>query len=562
MPSNRTTAPRGAPRPLRTPPAIIELLPAAVAWCMKQGSGLTKSAVQARPRPVPVPTFLLHHEPWPRVFFRNLADLWPRASPTLQLVSKPAPFWPDVFVVSRLPWLRFLESALGHVVVIAGLWGLSQVWVLRPRVIEPPPFTRADVIYYPASEYLPPLNTGSLPKAVFQRGDPEYAPQPIISVPPEADNRSQTIVTPPDIKLKHEAPLPNIVEWSHDSVPVPLAATERSAAEMKIPSLSASVVEPPPRLEASSRRRLGDINIGHPDVIAPAPQLPVAEQRAVPPMAQTTLGNSAPDVVPPPPSTQGINTGRSGGRLIALGIHPVTPAAPMEVPAGNRRGTFAATPEGKRGATGTPDITSSTDGHSASGGNGAGVADRSGAVPPGLYVGGAAGHANPGGGTTIAGASPPHTTSIPRQPAREVSEDRATELDRKVFGGRKVYSMALNMPNLNSAGGSWVIRFAELTASHDQGDLTAPVATQKVDPGYPAELMRKNVEGTVMLRAVIESDGTVDEVRILRGVDDRLDEYARAALSRWHFLPGTKNGSPVAIEAVVMIPFRAAKPRF
>ena len=106
-----------------------------------------------------------------------------------------------------------------------------------------------------------------------------------------------------------------------------------------------------------------------------------------------------------------------------------------------------------------------------------------------------------------------------------------------------------------------MIRFAELKQNGDKGDLTAPVATQKVDPAYPIELMRHNVEGTVTLYAVIRSDGSVDAVRVLRGVDDRLDEYARAALARWRFQPATKNGSAVDLEAVVMIPFRPVRLR-
>ena len=36
-----------------------------------------------------------------------------------------------------------------------------------------------------------------------------------------------------------------------------------------------------------------------------------------------------------------------------------------------------------------------------------------------------------------------------------------SEPERAVFGNRKFYSVTLNMPNLNSASGSWVIRFAE-----------------------------------------------------------------------------------------------------
>jgi len=121
--------------------------------------------------------------------------------------------------------------------------------------------------------------------------------------------------------------------------------------------------------------------------------------------------------------------------------------------------------------------------------------------------------------------------------------------------------MTLNMPNLNSAGGSWVIRFAELNPNPNEArsDLTAPEATQKVDPAYPMELMRRNVQGTVTLYAVIRNDGSVSNVRVLRGVDDQLDQYARAALARWHFHPATKNGVAVDLEAVVMIPFKAVR---
>ena len=139
------------------------------------------------------------------------------------------------------------------------------------------------------------------------------------------------------------------------------------------------------------------------------------------------------------------------------------------------------------------------------------------------------------------------------------SAAKLSEPERAVFGNRKFYSVTLNMPNLNSAGGSWVIRFAELNGNESKGELTAPVATQKVDPAYPLELMRRNVQGTVTLYAVIRSDGSVSDVRILRSVDDRLDQYARAALAHWHFRPATRNGNAVDLEAVVVIPFRPVR---
>jgi len=143
---------------------------------------------------------------------------------------------------------------------------------------------------------------------------------------------------------------------------------------------------------------------------------------------------------------------------------------------------------------------------------------------------------------------------------------KLTEPERAIFGNRRFYSVSLNMPNLNSGGGSWVIRFAEL--KHDTGplgsasapvDLSQPMATRKVDPAYPLQLMRENVHGTVILYAVIHADGSVGSVRVLRGVDDRLDRYASEAISQWKFDPATKNGSPVDVEATFQIPFRPTR---
>ena len=592
---------------------------------MRQGLRL-KSVVQERPRPVPAPSLLVQLEPWHRVFLGNFRDrLWPRHQPALLLSSQPAPYWADVFVVSRLPWGRFAESAVFHVAVIAVLWSSSFWWPRQPHLAAPAVFRSSDVAYYDASEYLPPLDTGGPKPRPQQKGDPSYAPQAIISVPPEPDNRKQTIVTPPKLKLNSDVPLPNVVAWGHPATPIPPAATVSQTAALKLPTLPVSVVapppevsksrlnqapapadsvvapapemdtvlskrrvqlsqpavvEPPPSVEMAATRKLSDINIGRAPVVAPAPQLPMSEQRALPSMAQASsgqasAGGSGPTVVPPPPSIQGAGASGQDGRLIALNLHPAPPTA-VEVPSGNRRGTFAATPEGKPGAAGTPDSATggknSTGGTDAHGhGNSTGSGNNPFALPSGLYVGPGS---KPGSSTVtsgqvqgnnagasandprqVASATPPPIGSAPRHRAAEMPADLETPTEKSVFGPRRFYAMTLNVPNLNSAGGSWVMHFAEFKDA-EKGDLLAPVATRAVDPGYPLELMRQNVQGTVTLSAVIQSDGSVGEVQVLNGIDDRLDEYARNALSHWKFLPALRNGSPVALQAVVMIPFR------
>jgi len=65
------------------------------------------------------------------------------------------------------------------------------------------------------------------------------------------------------------------------------------------------------------------------------------------------------------------------------------------------------------------------------------------------------------------------------------------------------------------------------------------------------------VHGTVTLYAVIHADGKVGAIRVLNSPDERLDSYAAKALARWKFVPAERAGKPVALEAVVEIPFRA-----
>jgi TonB family protein len=339
----------------------------------------------------------------------------------------------------------------------------------------------------------------------------------------------------------------------------------------------AAVIAPPPAVETASVRRLGDINIGRSSVIAPAPRLALDAQRAMAGRGSAVVSPAA-QVVAPPPSLRPSSgsSGSGGGRMVALNLHPAV-GAPPAPPAGNRRGTFAATPEGHRGASGAPGATAGN-GKEGAGGSG----KKSGDLPPGLYVGKTSGTpispvaGDPAGKTSantvnpnlIASARLPRITNAERalQPG---SDTKLSEEEREVFRDRKFYSLTLNMPNLNSAGGSWIIRFAELkknssansTPGASASDLSAPAATRKVDPAYPLKLMRENVAGTVILFGVIHADGTVGSVRVLRSIDGRLDQYASDAISKWQFQPATKDGAPVDVEATFQIPFRSGRVR-
>jgi TonB family protein len=130
----------------------------------------------------------------------------------------------------------------------------------------------------------------------------------------------------------------------------------------------------------------------------------------------------------------------------------------------------------------------------------------------------------------------------------------------QIFASKKIYKMLVNMPNLNSATGSWILNFSELSVNSGgprttSSDISGPVPLTKVDPKYPPALINEHVEGEVVLYAVIRRDGTVDSIQLVRGIDEQLDANAMTALSQWKFRPAAKQGVPVELEAIVHIPF-------
>jgi protein TonB len=129
-----------------------------------------------------------------------------------------------------------------------------------------------------------------------------------------------------------------------------------------------------------------------------------------------------------------------------------------------------------------------------------------------------------------------------------------------VLKTKQFYTLFVNMPNLTSSAGSWVMNFAELDADGEPAPrregLAGPVPLRKVDPKYPPDMVNEHVEGEVLLYAIIRADGSVDSVQIVKGIEPELDRNAMQALSRWKFRPALRNNQPVELEALVRIPFR------
>jgi len=115
----------------------------------------------------------------------------------------------------------------------------------------------------------------------------------------------------------------------------------------------------------------------------------------------------------------------------------------------------------------------------------------------------------------------------------------------------------VNMPNLNTSTGSWIIHFVEREPGAVQSPIAAPEVVSKFDPAYPGDLIHDGIQGVVILTAIIRADGSVGDISIAKSLDPRLDQNAAQAFSQWLFRPAIKNGQAIDLEAVITVPFRA-----
>ncbi|QSQ21098.1 energy transducer TonB [Pyxidicoccus parkwayensis] len=74
-------------------------------------------------------------------------------------------------------------------------------------------------------------------------------------------------------------------------------------------------------------------------------------------------------------------------------------------------------------------------------------------------------------------------------------------------------------------------------------------------PEYPSEARSKGLEGMVILKGVVEVDGRVTNLKVMRG-DEPFASAALAAVKTWRFKPAVVSGQPTAVFRIFKVPFR------
>ena len=487
------------------------------------------------------------------------------------------------WVERKFPGRAFSAAALWHVVIvwllILPIWG----WVpqvrpnLAPVQIELTLYDPPDLpkILLPAKTPKLARKTKEAPKQPVEQAAENFHPrQTIISIPVRVTHPRQTLIRPdaPPAPPKILTPLPNIVEWSGVKLERPHLQLAPTASAPKLHQRSVADAKAPELKNASSP---GPIDV------APSPADIAKPQLALDAMSTSTArrreshsdAGAAPDVAASP--DQGGNSLRS---LIALSATPAPPAPQVSVPEGNLAARISISPEGGKGAASVGGKTGAA--VSGNGGSGSGSAGAEGGaggsgtgnLPAAILVTSPAPRAGNGG---LSGSRPlnlglnqamkyDQPAEVHRGPT-DISHLDPSIPPEKILSGKEVYTSHINLPNLTSQTGSWIMDFAELDETYGpkvHKDLVAcpqPVAT--ADPKYPPEMIKAHVRGRIVLYAIVRKDGSVDSIQVVRGLDPQLDRNAIVALAQWKFRPGTHAGVPTDFEGVIYVPFNYINPR-
>lgn len=85
---------------------------------------------------------------------------------------------------------------------------------------------------------------------------------------------------------------------------------------------------------------------------------------------------------------------------------------------------------------------------------------------------------------------------------------------------------------------------------------TPPKVISKVEPDYTDDARNAKIEGPVVLSLIVDAQGHAQKIRVTKSLDRGMDQQAIAAIEKWRFAPGVKDGKPVRAAAIIEVNFR------
>src|SRR5262245_19866962 len=476
------------------------------------------------------------------------------------------------------------------------------------RPVEPPTPVRKDLTV-PA----PTLSTSQRPKVVLPLG-PAAPALPIPEKPIEltAARKDLAIPSPSQVAPSQRTTIALPNANSAPVLPAPERPIEPPTAVKKdltipapsqvqsqrpnvvLPARAAAPVLPVPE------RPVEPATAVRKDLTIPAPSQVQSQRANVLLPGQT----SAPTVAPPAQIAAVDTHGTDQQNVVSISPLPAPPGT-NAIPAAEARGRFAISPEPNLTASGTapgvkadelpkpmagvgkkPDGAAGTATTGNTGGAASGTADKgNGSANDNGTATGArgsgAGNApakSPFGGITVQGGRLSGTGGVSAAPpSRSITTSPSTPSpggptsygmtvvanagsggglpDLGVFSREQVYTVYIDMRSKSGASlPSWTLQYALIPATPNAVGVVPPFPITKEPPVFPVELVRKNPRSLVIVYAILDAKGKLQQVVVKESPDPQLNPLALAALSKWTFRPAEVSGNPVSVKVLLGIP--------
>lgn len=114
---------------------------------------------------------------------------------------------------------------------------------------------------------------------------------------------------------------------------------------------------------------------------------------------------------------------------------------------------------------------------------------------------------------------------------------------------------ARKSPDANAKTSSTTGNQPDQVIFHVGNDVKAPKAMSTPEPEFSEAARYEKYQGVVVVSIVVDKDGNVANVNIVRPLGLGLDEQAANGIRYWRFNPGTHNGEPVAVAMNIEVSF-------
>ncbi|MBP1598012.1 MAG: hypothetical protein H6Q05_3389 [Acidobacteria bacterium] len=411
--------------------------------------------------------------------------------------------------------------------------------------LQPPVPIDPSKLTFPASSAPQPPPVPKPPEPVLAKPASQIAP-PVKDLPPPEPARADA--EPP----KSETPPANPEKPKEPPAAEPPSPAKSGTDLLTVVSLTPLPAPPTQRIEVPVGEARGRF------AISPDPNLSAPEKepgsKTGSPASQTVLGNPAatPGSKTPPVATAPVGTGAGG----AKDKGGAGSGASADVTPGSRAGSTAGSGGGSGSGTGAGSGTGTGTGKEAF----AGIT-----IVGGVRETGAAG--NPAAGNPVPPTAPPRPLQTSYGLYVVSTESGGGGLPfYGVFSNDQVYTVYLDMRRTETdTAPSWTLEFAvpqetlvqvnaAANAIQTQQGLVLPFPAEKELPAMPADLVRRYPQKMVIVYAIVNPEGRMEQVSVKDSPDPQLHESVLAALSRWVFRPAQYNGVPVAVKLLMGIP--------